>query len=59
MRSVGETCGGSCLTLFGVGGSSSLSSVLLYLSRLRTVAFGGDSIEATELADELFGLDSG
>ena len=65
MRSVGETCGGSNLTLFGVGGSSSLSWVLLYLSRLRTVGFGGESTEAsgateaTELENELSGLDLG
>ena len=57
-RFKGETCGGSNLTLLGVGGGSSLSCVLLYFLRFRTDGFGGDSIEATELAVELSGMDS-
>ena len=48
---VGETSeDDSNLTLFGVGGSS-LSWILLYLSRLGTVGFGGESTETTEATE--------
>ena len=47
---VGETSeDGSNLTLFGAGGSS-LSWILLYLLRLSTVGFRGESTEATEFS---------